>query len=123
MVQRNEYYSGIIFTGYIQGFGDAILSGGRYDKIFDTFDCSLGASGFAIDIDHIAERARNSKKPNVPDVLVFAADDRNIMKAIKYTNELVQQGVKAQFSDLSDEGEAREFAKKLGITKFEMIGE
>lgn len=123
LVQRNEYYSGIIFTGYIQGFGDAILSGGRYDKIFDTFDCSLGASGFAIDIDHIAERARNSKKPNVPDVLVFAADDSNIMKAIKYTNELVKQGVKAQFSDLSDEDEAREFAKKLGITKFEMIGE
>ena len=56
-------------------------------------------------------------------MLVFAADDRNIMKAIKYTNELVKQGVKAQFSDLSDEGEAREFAKKLGITKFEMIGE
>lgn len=123
LVQRNDYYSGIIFTGYIQGFGDAILSGGRYDKIFDIFDCSMGASGFAIDINHIAQQARNNEKSNVPEVLVFAKSDKDIMKAISYTNSLVQKGIKAQFSDLSDETEAREFAKKLGINKFEMIGE
>jgi ATP phosphoribosyltransferase regulatory subunit len=123
LVQRNDYYSGIIFSGYVHGFGDAILSGGRYDKIFDIFDCSMGASGFAIDINYIAEQARDKAKNNIPDVLVFAKNDCDIMKAISYTNDLVKKGVKAQFSDLSEEAEARKFAKSLGIAKFEVIGE
>ena len=30
LVQRNDYYTGVVFTGYINGIGDAVLSGGRY---------------------------------------------------------------------------------------------
>lgn len=123
LVQRNDYYSGIIFTGYTPGCGDAVLSGGRYDKIFDIFDCSMGASGFAINIDFLAQKARNEAKSNIPDVLVFAKNDSDIMKAILYTDSLVKQGIKAQFSDLSDEQQARKFALDLGIEKFEVIGE
>lgn len=121
LVQRNEYYSGIVFSGFIQGFGDAVLSGGRYDKIFDIFNSSMGALGFAININYIAEQARNSTDKNIPDVLVFAKTDSDIMPAIKHTSELVRRGVRAQFSDLSDESQAREFAAKLGIKEFEVI--
>ncbi len=123
LVQHNDYYSGIVFTGYVLGYGDAILSGGRYDKIFDEFNCSIGASGFAININHLAEQARYYSKSNIPEVLVFAKNDCDIMKAIKYTSKLVEQGTKAQFSDLFDEDEARKFAEKLGIKKFEIIGD
>lgn len=123
LVQQNEYYSGIVFSGYTLGYGDAILSGGRYDKIFSEFDSSMGASGFAVNINHLAEKARYSSKSNIPEVLVFAKNDDDIMKAIAYTEDLVKNGVKAQFSDLSDEKEAREFALKLGINKFEIIGD
>lgn len=123
LVQRNDYYSGIIFTGYILGCGDAILSGGRYDKIFDMFDCKMGASGFAININYLAEKAKSEAVSNIPEVLVFAKGDKDIMKAISYTNSLVEKGIKAQFSDLSDEQEARNFALNLGIEKFEVIGE
>lgn len=123
LVQQNEYYSGIVFSGYTLGYGDAILSGGRYDKIFSEFDSSMGASGFAVNINHLAEKARYRSKSNIPEVLVFAKNDEDIMKAIAYTENLVKKGVKAQFSDLSDEKEAREFASKLGINKFEIIGD
>ena len=122
LVQRNEYYSGMVFSGYILGYGDAILSGGRYDKIFDNFDCAMGAAGFAININHIAERAKYTSKKNIPEVLVFAKTDEDIMDAIEYTSKLVKQGVKAQSSDLSDEKEARAFAERLKIKKFEVIG-
>ncbi|MBQ5347793.1 MAG: ATP phosphoribosyltransferase regulatory subunit, partial [Ruminococcus sp.] len=123
LVQQNEYYSGIVFTGYALGYGDAILSGGRYDKIFSEFNNSMGASGFAININHLAEEARYHSKSNIPEVLVFAKTDDDIMEAISYTQMLVKSGVRAQFSDLSDEKEARQFASKLGINKFEVIGE
>lgn len=121
LVQRNEYYSGIVFSGYILGYGDAVLSGGRYDKIFDNTDTPMGAAGFAISINHIAEKARYKSRSNIPEVLVFAETDESIMKAVEYTKRLVKDGVKAQFSDLSDEKEAREFAEKLGIKKIEVI--
>ena len=110
LVQQNEYYSGIVFSGYALGYGDAILSGGRYDKIFGEFNNSMGASGFAVNINHLAEQARYNSKSNLPEVLVFAKNDKDIMNAIAYTENLVKSGIKAQFSDLSDEKEAREFA-------------
>lgn len=121
LVQRNEYYSGIVFSGYILGFGDAVLSGGRYDKIMDSFEIPTGAAGFAFSINRIAEKARYKSRSNIPEMLVYAKSDDNIMKAVEYTAELVKQGIKAQFSDLSDENEAREFAEKLGIKKIEVI--
>ena len=121
LVQRNEYYSGIVFSGYILGYGDAVLSGGRYDKIFDKTDMPMGAAGFAININHIAEKARYKSRKNLPEVLVFAKSDDSVMQAVEYTAKLVKEGVKAQFSDLSDEKEAREFAEKLGIKEFEII--
>ena len=121
LVQRNEYYSGIVFSGYIHGYGDAVLSGGRYDKIFDKTDMPMGAAGFAININHIAEKARYKSRNNLPEVLVFAKSNESVMKAVEYTAKLVKEGVKAQFSDLSDEKEAREFAEKLGIKEFEVI--
>ena len=57
LVQRNDYYSGIVFLGYVNGIGDAVLSGGRYDMLMDSFDCPMGASGFAINIDALASQS------------------------------------------------------------------
>ena len=121
LVQRNEYYSGIVFSGYIPGCGDSVISGGRYDKIFNMFDCEMGAAGFAINVNFIAEKSKHSPKKNIAEVLVFAKSDETIMDAITYTSQLVKSGVKAQFSILSDEKEAREFAERLKIKRVEVI--
>ncbi len=123
LVQRNDYYSGIIFSGYVPGCGDAVLSGGRYDKIFDMFNCEIGASGFAVNIDYLANEARHSVTTNVPDVLVVAKTEDNTMKAISVTKELVAKGIKAQFSVVNTEQEARIYAEKLGINEVQVIGE
>lgn len=123
LVQRNDYYSGIIFSGYVPGCGDAVLSGGRYDKIFDIFNCQMGASGFAINVNYLADEARQFVTTNTPDVLVVAKTNNNIIEAISYTNQLVKQGVKAQFSVISNENEAIEFADKIGIKNVKVIGE
>ena len=31
MVHQIDYYTGVVFRGYVEGAGDAVLSGGRYD--------------------------------------------------------------------------------------------
>ncbi|MGN0621453.1 MAG: ATP phosphoribosyltransferase regulatory subunit, partial [Porcipelethomonas sp.] len=32
MVNKTDYYTGVIIKGYLEGYGEEVLSGGRYDK-------------------------------------------------------------------------------------------
>lgn len=124
LVQRNDYYTGIVFTGYINGIGDAVLSGGRYDNLLSVFDMPMGAAGFAIDTDAITIKnlsdANNDYSDN-PDILVFAQDGHEI-EAINYVNSLNKDGKKAQFSVLPTLEETKEFAHNRGISNVEVIG-
>ena len=124
LVQRNDYYTGIVFSGYINGIGDAVVSGGRYDNLLSVFDMPMGAAGFAIDTDAITIKtlsdANNDYSDN-PDILVFAQDGHEI-EAINYVNSLNKDGKKAQFSVLPTLEETKEFAHNRGISNVEVIG-
>lgn len=50
-----EYYTGVVFRGYTEGAGSAVLSGGRYDTLLSAFGRGAPATGFAIDVDAVAE--------------------------------------------------------------------
>ncbi len=47
------YYTGIIFRGYTYGTGDAIVKGGRYDRLLEKFGKESPSIGFAIVIDEL----------------------------------------------------------------------
>ena len=47
------YYTGIIFRGYTYGTGDAIVKGGRYDRLLEKFGKTAPSFGFAIVIDEL----------------------------------------------------------------------
>ncbi len=123
LVQRNDYYNGIVFSGYVEGFGDAVISGGRYDSLLDKFNAPMGAAGFAINVNALAKIYLNDKKVDydeTPDVLVFA-NNGNEMEAIKFTADLREQGKKAQFCVLETIEEAKDYAEKRGIKNIEII--
>lgn len=48
-----EYYTGIIFRGYTYGTGDAIVKGGRYDRLIEKFGKQAPSIGFVIVIDEL----------------------------------------------------------------------
>lgn len=50
ILKEMEYYTGIVFNGMGEGFGDHLLSGGRYDKLMD-----IQALGFALNVDALVE--------------------------------------------------------------------
>ena len=54
MVHQIDYYTGVVFRGYVEGAGDAVLSGGRYDKLVEAFGRPAPATGFAVDVDAVA---------------------------------------------------------------------
>lgn len=50
MVNRSNYYTGVIFRGYAEGSGVTVLSGGRYDNLISEFGLDAPAIGFAVDV-------------------------------------------------------------------------
>lgn len=37
LVNQAEYYTGVVFRGYLPGVGQPVLSGGRYDRLLNDF--------------------------------------------------------------------------------------
>ena len=67
-----EYYTGILFEGFVEGIGFAVASGGRYDNLIAHFGPSIPAVGFAIGVERalMALRARGSVRASIaPDVI------------------------------------------------------
>lgn len=59
-VRGFEYYTGIRFAGFAPGVGDAILRGGRYDELVARYGRAAPATGFAVDIEAIAQAQRSA---------------------------------------------------------------
>lgn len=53
IVSNYQYYTGIIFAGYTFGSGEAIVKGGRYDKLLTYFGKDSASIGFAVVIDQL----------------------------------------------------------------------
>ena len=53
MLSKYNYYTGIIFKGYTYGVGDAIVKGGRYDRLLSRFGKESAAIGFVIVVDDL----------------------------------------------------------------------
>ncbi|MCR4652104.1 MAG: ATP phosphoribosyltransferase regulatory subunit [Eubacterium sp.] len=51
MVTEYSYYTGIIFQAYTYGSGDALIKGGRYNRLLEHFGKKAAAVGFATEID------------------------------------------------------------------------
>lgn len=54
-VPHLDYYTGIIFEGYVSGVGTSVLSGGRYDNLLAKFGRDLPACGFGVKLDYLLD--------------------------------------------------------------------
>lgn len=53
LVNRIDYYTGVVFRGYVEGAGAPVLSGGRYDHLVEKFGRPAAAVGFSVDADTV----------------------------------------------------------------------
>lgn len=125
LVQRNDYYTNIVFSAYVEQCGDAVLIGGRYDHLLAQFDSPMPAIGFAINVDALSkvllERGRMEPE-HATDVLVHSEDGYEI-KALHYASQLVEQGLKCENSVFETHEQAAEYAKKQGICRIDFVGD
>ncbi len=71
MVHQIDYYTGVVFRGYVEGAGAPVLSGGRYDKLVELFGRRAEATGFAVDVDAVAGCLPASPVPQLELVVHF----------------------------------------------------
>ncbi len=61
MLSKYNYYTGIVFKAYTYGVGDAIASGGRYDRLLEKFGKHAPAIGFAFQLDDLMTALESQK--------------------------------------------------------------
>ena len=75
LVHQIDYYTGVVFRGYVEGAGDAVLSGGRYDGLVASFGRSAPATGFAVDVDAVARCRPSAELPVLQTLIHFAPEE------------------------------------------------
>jgi ATP phosphoribosyltransferase regulatory subunit len=65
-----DYYSGIVFRGFLKGLPRGVLSGGQYDKMVEKMGKRCGAIGFAIYLNEL-ERLDAAPRDFDADVLLW----------------------------------------------------
>lgn len=88
MVHQIDYYTGVIFRGYVEGAGEAVLSGGRYDNLCGAFGRAAQAMGFAIDVDAVAACLEPVELAQVSTVIHY--EPSCLAKALQIVNALPQ---------------------------------
>ena len=76
-----DYYTGLRFGAFATGAPDAILRGGRYDELIGHYGRPARATGFAIDLEAIAQAA--SGVAVTPASLGIATSDRALARALR----------------------------------------
>ena len=123
LVQRKDYYSGVVFHAYLGHYGDVILTGGRYDHLLEKFDAPMPAIGFSIDTEALTEGF--SQDPGAPKTRCsivhwgsgFAARGHALMK------ERIAQGescISSLFDRLED---CIAYGKSLGVDMIYVVSE
>ncbi len=125
IVNQINYYTGVIFRGYISGFGRAILSGGRYDHLFAAFGMPSPAVGFGINLDAVlASLLENTPAHPLSnaELLVFSPDGFEV-EGLLYSNQQIQQGKNVEYCVFDSLDRAVEYANRKGIPEIAVVGD
>ena len=126
IISDHQYYTGIIFSGYTFGTGEAIVKGGRYDKLLGYFGKNAPAIGFGIIVDQLLLALSRQKieidLPNNFALLVF--EKEHAAEAIRKAQILRAQGTMVQtvlFDDTKTKEDYFNYAAKNHISRVEFL--
>ena len=91
VVNDMSYYTGIVFTGFIEGIPDGVLAGGEYGGLVRKMGKAAGAVGFAVYLDLLEELGTDSRGCDV-DVLIVYGNGVAIEEVLERKAELIAEG-------------------------------
>ena len=125
IVRHTDYYTGIVFKGYLTGIGDSVLKGGRYDGLLGEFGRDCPAVGFGVNCDAIATyfcKQGEAPGPKTADAIVYG-EKGHVVEAMAYAQKLVREGLTVENSLFNTIDDTKEYAAAKGIHKIFVVGE
>lgn len=124
LVNNADYYTGVIIKGYLEGYGEEVLSGGRYNKLLSDFGYDIPATGFAVNVDAVANVWLKNQGVTMKcaDAVIYAAPGYE-MKAVEVSSKLRKQGLVTEYAFFDSVELVREYAKDRRISKVVIVDE
>ncbi|MHC1682061.1 MAG: ATP phosphoribosyltransferase regulatory subunit [Clostridiaceae bacterium] len=113
MIQNFDYYTGVIFKGYVNELGEEILSGGRYDNLISEFGEKTPAVGLGINVDNILSVLKEESA--IDNKYYIQYDESGYGKANDVSKELKSKGNIVQLSLFDSLEEAMNYCKDKGM--------
>lgn len=124
LVQSNDYYTGAVFSAYVEESGESVLVGGRYDSLLEKFDRPMPAIGFCIDTSVLAQiLLKNQDFPqDMKTQIVVHSEDGFEIEGQKKVDFYNNQGISCESSVYGKLDETEKYAKACGAEKIVYVG-
>ncbi len=125
IVRHTDYYTGIVFQGYLTGIGGSVLKGGRYDKLIGEFGRDCPAVGFGVNCDAVATylcKQGEVEPIKTPDCIVYG-EKGFVVEAMSYAEKLAKDGLVVENSLFDSIESTKDYAIKKGIHKIFIVNE
>lgn len=110
-----DYYTGLVFEGYVPGLGFPVLGGGRYDGLLAEFGYPCPATGFALGIERVLA-ARNGEMFIEEESRAYLVAGKDLAAALTKAKELRRSGARVELGcGISSLEEARREAAERGL--------
>lgn len=117
LINRLDYYTGVVFRGYVRGAGRDVLAGGRYDHLLECFGMDRPATGFAVYVDELVSCLPPVDLPIADTVIHYSSS--MLGAALELLDEL--SGGTAELSPCESEEESLTLAKEKGARRLIII--
>jgi len=91
LINDMNYYNGLIFSGFVEGVPQSVLSGGRYDYLMQKMGRKSQAMGFAVYLDQL-ERLLDERREYDVDLLIVYDEDAAQEAILAAANEAAAAG-------------------------------
>ena len=95
LINDVDYYSGIVFQGFVEDVPRAVLAGGYYGGLMRKFGRELDAIGFAVYLNELTHRLPAKQKCDV-DALALYGDSEDYEDLIRATESLMAKGLRVR---------------------------
>jgi len=110
-----DYYTGLVFEGYVPGLGFPVLGGGRYDGLLAEFGYPCPATGFALGIERVLA-ARNGEMLPEEGPQAYLVAGKDLAATLIKAKELRRAGARVELGYSMSFKEAQKEAAERGLT-------